>query len=233
MKKCMLGFRYGLVAAALALAAAPGIGVAANPGNGINLGQMRTLAAAWWQWTLSIPAVNHPLSFVTPDESAPYCGVGQHGDVWFLGGLVNASSPAERACTIPESTAIFFPVINAECSTIEGNGETEEELRACAEGLIDFVTVVEASVDGVPIRSLNQARAQSPLFSFTLPPEDVLSLYGSEPNPSAAVADGYWVLLPPLSVGEHTIEFRGVAELPGFTFEQKISYAVTVVPTFR
>ena len=39
--------------------------------------------------------------------------------------------------TIPAGTALFFPVINAECSVIEPDpfhGDSEEELRACANG---------------------------------------------------------------------------------------------------
>ena len=235
MKKRISGLRHAAVAAVIGLALAPGVSFSANknPGNGLNVGQLKAYAAAWWQWALSTPVAGHPLAFVDPVGSAQHCGGGQHGDVWFLCGLVNASSPANRACTIPAGTSIFFPVINAECSTIEGNGTTEGELRACAKDLIDFVTVVETSVDGVPIRSLDKSRAQSNLFAFSLPPDDVLGLFGDEPNPSAAVADGYWVLLSPLPEGEHTIYFRGVVELPGFTFEQRIAYAVTVVPALR
>lgn len=196
----------------------------------VTKGRIARLSAAWWQWSLSIPAEGHPLSFNDASESAKYCGVGQHGDVWFLGGTFDGS-PATRHCTVPAGVPIFMPILNAECSTIEGDGTTERELRACAEGLIDHVTVVEAAVDGRPLRRVDRSRVHSKLFNFTLPEGDLLGLFGSEPNPSASVADGYWVYVPPLPEGDHTIEVHGVAPFPefGFTFEQDTAYSLTVV----
>ena len=224
------------------MAAAQTVG---NISQGVSKGQLRELSADWWQWALSIPEAVHPLHFLNMHplafveaESADYCAVGQHGGVWFLGGVI-AATPVDpiqgtvvRICTIPSGTSIFFPIINAECSAIEANGTTEAELRLCATDLMDHVTEVEASVDGVALRNLRQSRVQSDLFSFTLPPGDQLGLFGESPNPSASVSDGFWVLLPPLSEGAHTVKFRGVAPFPefGFTFEQDITYELTVVP---
>jgi hypothetical protein len=194
--------------------------------NKTDKGTLRTLSAEWWQWALSIPAPVHPLSFNDP-KSASYCGVGQHGAVWFLGGTFDGSA-AERSCTIPAGTAIFLPILNAECSEIEGDGTTEAALSACAKDLIDEVTTVEASVDGVSLKNLKNSRVQSQLFSFMLPPEDIFGLFGTEPNPSPSVSDGFWVLLKPLSLGDHTIKVHGV--VPAFSFEQNVTYHVTVVP---
>jgi len=129
-------------------------------------------------------------------------------------------------------TAIFLPVINAECSTIEGNGITEKDLRACAKDLMDHTTLVEARVDRVALKNLKNSRVESKLFSFTLPPGDLLGLFGKEPNPNPSVSDGFWVLLKPLSPGEHTIEVHGVLDFPEIPFivDQKVTYHVTVVP---
>lgn len=134
------------------------------------------------------------------------------------------------------SKAIFFPVINAECSEVEevavGNPiPTAEEMRACADFLIDHVTETEASIDGRPVNSQRIGRVQSPLFSFTLPEDNILGIEDPDPNPSLAVSDGFWLFLSPLSVGEHVIHFRGVAPFPefGFTFETEVTYFLTVV----
>ncbi len=213
----------------------PGISYAAdsNIGTGINKGLLGQLSGNWWQWSLSIPQSVHPLTFNdTPQsaQSALYCGVGQHGNAWFLGGTLDGSA-AQRSCKIPAGIPIFAPIINAECSTVEGNGSTEEELRACAKSLIDHVTVVEASVDGAPLKDLQKSRVQSKLFSFTLPPDDILGLFGHVPNPSPSVSDGFWVLLQPLPEGVHTLVLHGVAPFPefGFTFEQNTTCSLTVV----
>jgi hypothetical protein len=94
-----------------------------NISGGISKGQLRTLSADWWQWALSIPEAVHPLAFVGA-ESADYCAVGQHSGVWFLGGVIAATpvDPIEgtvtRTCVVPQGAAIFFPVINAECSAV-------------------------------------------------------------------------------------------------------------------
>jgi len=178
-------------------------------------------SAKWWQWALSIPAPDNPLL----DTSGEKCGEGQSGNVWFLAGTFGGS--AERTCTVPAGKAILFPIINAECSTVEGNGKTEEELSACAKDLIDHVRVKEAKVDGMPLIDLNNYRVQSPLFRFRLPPNNILGL---SPGSSPSVSDGYWILLEPLSTGPHTIHFRGVAPFPefGFTFKTEVTYTLTV-----
>ena len=53
--------------------------------------------------------------------------------------------------------------------------------------------------------------------------------FGIAAGDSQAVADGYWILLPPLSPGKHTIHFRGVLPLPefAFTFETEVTYYIS------
>ena len=216
-----------LLALGLALAAPAMAGDTAAKGG--DAPTVRELSAAWWQWALSIPASVNPLG----DLTGALCGVGQHGKVWFLGGTLDGS-PANRSCKVPAGTAIFFPVINAECSVIEdqtlGN---KAELRACAKGFMDLVTSTRARVDGRPA---NVVRARSALFAITLPPGDVLGIVGDPqksqtPNPSPAVADGFWVFIEPLPKGVHSIASRGKLVFPDqSTFEQQIAYSIEVVP---
>jgi hypothetical protein len=50
---------------------------------------------------------------------------------------------------------------------------------------------------------------------------------------SPSVSDGYFVMLKPLSVGQHTIHFGGTADLTplgGPLFIQDITYNITVSP---
>lgn len=206
-----------------------------NTNVGINKGIMAQLSGEWWQWGFSIPYPVNPVSIDwSPDEAAAYCGVGQHGKTWFLGGffvdqtLYQDEDPSndpvipafiERNCTIPPDTALFFPIINLECSTIEGNGVTKTELENCAGSVIDLVDKVEVKVDGVPLKGLKQSRVKSDLFYFTLPPHDVLGLSGHVPNPSPSVSDGYYALLKPLSPGVHQINIFGTVPAYGFTLD--------------
>src|SRR5947209_4560004 len=73
-------------------------------------------SAAWWQWAAPMPAQASPVS----DTTGVHCGVKQDGPVWFLAGT--SGGTVTRQCTIPNNLGIFFPIINAECSSVEGNG---------------------------------------------------------------------------------------------------------------
>jgi hypothetical protein len=85
------------------------------------------LSVKWWQWAYSIPASDNPLSFAKTQDGAT-CATGQSGDTWFLGGLFTAPGEkfpngglVKRTCNVPAGKSIFFPIFNAECSTVECN----------------------------------------------------------------------------------------------------------------
>ncbi len=200
-------------------------------------------SAQWWQWAFALPVDDHPL-FDTAD-----CSKGQSGSVWFLGGTFAAieipdTDPpvilgkAERTCTLPVGKALFFPLINVEASTLEGNGETEEELRAAAEFYSDF-TVPESlfcTINGQAVRNLPAFRVQSPLFHFEVPDNNIFQYFGldiPEGSSSPSVGDGFYVMLAPLAVGKHTLHFGGMNDytsVSGPIFIQDITYEITVVP---
>ena len=73
---------------------------------------------------------------------------------------------------------------------------------------MDPVTL-KAIIDGDSVENLRQQRVQSPAFTITYPDDN----FGGVPaGPYAPnISDGYWLLLPPLSAGRHTIYFRGEA----------------------
>jgi hypothetical protein len=196
-------------------------------------------SAKHWQWEYSLPVDHHPL-FDTAD-----CSAAQSGPVWFLGGTFTTVSPspgvvignATRDCTVPADKALFFPIIDAECATAEGNGTTEQELRDCAEGLIDHAVNLSCEVDGVAVQNLAAFRVQSPLFTWGPLPEnnlfqDPVTFPAGTTSPS--VSDGYFLLLAPLSVGSHTIHFKGSAVFTqaqdgfDFRFSLDITYHLMV-----
>jgi len=181
----------------------------------------------WWKWALSIPADRNPVTDTTGD----FCAEGQSGKVWFLAGTFGTSET--RSCTIPAGKALFFPIINGESSKIQGYGDTEEVLREDATATADAITFVEVIVDGKKLQTELQTepnlgyRVQSGLFTIWLPPDNVLEIPTEEGVSSIAVADGYWIMLAPLSVGEHTIHIHGEV---GSFFVTEVTYELTVVP---
>ena len=66
---------------------------------------------------------------------------------------------------------------------------------------------MQASVDGISIKDLDKYRIESPLFSFTLPKNNILGLPANITTQS--VSDGNWVFLKPLPIGKHVIYFKG------------------------
>jgi hypothetical protein len=133
---------------------------------------------------------------------------GQSGPVWFLAGVFG---PAECSGTVPAGKALFFPLADAECSTLEDppfHGDTEAEQRSCAKLSADQIVAANlfCEIDGVAVTNLESYRVASPQFEFTAPTPWVFGVVG---GPGTAVGDGYYLLLRPLSLGEHTIHFGG------------------------
>jgi hypothetical protein len=158
--------------------------------------------AKWWQWGYSIPKDINPAY----DDTGKNCTQKQNGPVWFLAGTYGHA--VNRKCDIPAGKAILFPILNSECSFAEfPKLKTLSELRLCAKTIQDQVTILNATVDGVPISNLQKYRIQSPPFSFTLPQNNIL---GPPSNVTTqAIADGNWVFLKPLSAGSHKLMFKG------------------------
>ena len=197
-----------------------------------------------WEWVYSLPASHHPLFDTAPIST------GQSGPVWFLGGTYTTTTvggtvvtgTAVRSGTVPEGKALFFPIVDAESATAEGNGSTEAQLRASSVGLVDHTTSLSCEVDGHPLQNLALYRAQSPLFTWGPLPadsvfQDPINFHAGLKSPS--VSDGYFVMLAPFKHGHHTIHFTGSLVFTtaqdgfDFSFSQDITYHLTVVEDGR
>lgn len=235
-------FLPSIFLAMAAYAAPANVNPAVSPVNASALGATYgEWSAKFWQWNFSMPVEHHPL-FETAD-----CSAGQTGNLWFLGGTAASFEQidqgngvilgtATRTCTVPPGTWLFIPLVNAECSTLPGDhpgfGTTEADLRACATYFTNFVNLstMTASLDGVPITALNQYRAGSPLFSIgPLPANNIAGAPAG--STATAVSDGYYLMLHPLSVGQHILKFHAELDLRsigGSDFVQDITYIITV-----
>jgi hypothetical protein len=183
-------------------------------------------AAAWWRWAIAIPASGHPLVSAGNVD----CSVGQSGRVWYLAGSFASDV---RTCDIPSGTALFLPLVNVDCSTLESDpffGANEAELRACVRKF--GFTDLHASVEGTQINNLDRFLVESPLFSVVPPVGgNILGVPGG--TEGDFVARGVHVLLRPLPVGTYTIAFGGTITLGDEAFQLDVTYEVTVVPRGR
>jgi hypothetical protein len=193
------------------------------------------LSAEWWQWALSIPTSVNPQLDTTAEKTFV---VGQHGSVWFLAGVFGGGQPTIRECSVPEGTALYFPVINSinfNTPNVCGQGSDNlsvNELRGFSADFVDGATELSVEVDGVAIKNLR--RVKSKVFAVALPEDNVFDSlcvnHGGVPAGiySPAVDDGFYVLLDRLPAGPHTLHFH--AENPDQNFIQDVTYKLMVVP---
>ncbi|MCM8593868.1 hypothetical protein [Accumulibacter sp.] len=218
-----LGFSAAANAAPTAMA--PGSVVA-----GKTIGEW---TAAWWQWAFSLggatttPPTNPFLddgSFGAQVAQAA-ANSGQGGPVFFLAGttVLNPTLPVTRSFDVPADKYLLLPMINYECSDLEGNGNNYGDLRKCAttDG-IDAVDSLTATGVSLPTNNLYAFREPTPAnttFSFTVAPDNAFGLNPGTAN--LAVADGYYLMLQPIGLGQHTITYGGgISSMPFFTAVQ-------------
>jgi hypothetical protein len=186
-------------------------------------------SAEWWQWLQSIPKTVNPLL----DNTGANCAQQQSGPIFYLVGVGTLNSPPiTRKCTVPAGKALFFPILNSiwgagqgDCVPTANTPCNLAVLRGLAAGSMDSVTL-KAVIDGKSVENLLQQRVQSPVLTVTFPADTTSAPEGTyTPN----VSDGYWLLLPPLPAGKHTIYFKGVitgGPFAGFVVE--VTYKLTV-----
>lgn len=186
--------------------------------------------AAWWQWVLGVPASQNPQFDATGANAA----AGQSGHAWFLAG--NFGGTSDRTVRVPPGKVLLFPVVNVIFTGWLCVDPDEDvpiaDLEAAAAEAMDTATNLFCEIDGVPVRDIAHHRGASGPFQLSLPDDNIIienfgcdDVPGGEYGPS--VSDGYWIMLAPLSPGEHTIHFGG--EVPYFgDFSTDVTYHITV-----
>jgi hypothetical protein len=165
-----------------------------------------------WQRVLSFPTAVSPAFDLTGER----CAYGQSGPVFFL-----LQSPAEfgasetpenvtRTCTVPLGVALYAPVLQDECSTVEAppfHGDDEAGLRACTRAEIDRKPAADlpkmvVTVDGQSVGDITRFRVATPMYTLLLPPGNII---GTSTPVADSMSDGYQVLLAPPAAGPHVV----------------------------
>lgn len=165
-------------------------------------------AARWCTWLLSISKDINP----SLDSDGRNCAINQNDpNVWFLTGTFGNITQVTRRCVIPDTKAIFLPIIEKEDSFAEDTDLTaESDLAKRANEFIDRVKYTEFQLDGLQFNKNDMHRVQSIPFNLRFP---VNGVYDVKPGLTRAVCDGYWIFLKPLTRGYHTIKFAGEVEM--------------------
>ncbi len=176
-------------------------------------------SARWWQYVLSIPSPQNPLTGGTGTN----CVYQRNGNVGLI--AVDPTVVEPIACEVPVGMMLFFDILSAECSNLEPDpfyGGNEEEMRTCAESFT--ITDLQATIDGSILQDLPRYVHTSPLFEFTLPEDNIL---GSEELTGQSVSNGAHLMLAPLSPGRHTIYLHSTIPELEFTVDMNFVLNVT------
>lgn len=178
------------------------------------------------RWVYQFSLADYPLF---QGDGPADCSISQSGQVWFLYGVLDGA--VSRSCTIPPGKSIFIAV-NATTSFVPLFGETEAEIRADAQRDLAGVSTLEVTIDGISLADPFAYRANSPDggFVFSIEEGSILTEFGIPADEYApAIVDGYWIMLPPLSVGEHEIRWAssGVFQ-DGSPYSYDATWLITV-----
>lgn len=161
------------------------------------------LAVAWWEWASIEPDATNPVTDTTGED----CARNQPADVWFLAG--DFGGAVTRTCNVPAGRPVFFPVLNIFCLPAG---------KSCA-GKFDSATV-SATLDGATLTPVDLT-VDAPALHL-----GAGGVVSKKAGTFHATVNGWWVLMPGLSAGTHTLEFEG-QDPSGF--ELAVSYTLTVV----
>lgn len=200
---------------------------------------------AWWKWLISIPKDRNP----DPDNTGERSAEGQDPKfpVFFLSSG-NPDNKIQRKCEIPSNKGIFIPIMPVEVSDKEvdeiKNMKSKlsiiDYMKRKAKKDQDGVTELYLKIDEdeYQLETLRKFRInQTYVFDVIFPSNNI---YDREPGPSKAVADGHYIIINPLSKGEHRIKWISEATCKNNekdindpqciddNFKQDIEYIITV-----
>ena len=193
-------------------------------------------AARYWQRTLSLPV--DAASYAAPLSD------GQSGQAWVIAGPLDGPTTATVQFSIPEGKAMLISpltywVDNANCPSF--TDFTVDDLRGQVAAEWSQVTETSCTIDGVTIPGLSNPQDSpylfdSTVFSYTLPDHDTYPtvLFGATCIPNGttidgAVAEGEFLMIKPLPVGQHIIhgtDVVGPADAPFLVVD--VTYVITV-----
>jgi hypothetical protein len=218
------------VAAAGSAAAASSSRVVIPPGGGI----YDDLSVAWWKYALEQPNTTNPLL----DPTGAGCRIGQSGRVFFLVGTAGTGQATRDQCTVPLGKQLYFPLVNGFDVHVPGDGlDTPALVWHDLQVTLGFrVDSMFATVDGKPVINLDPTTSPyracagpsvgcTSDFFLDFASDNLFGVPAGRYEP--AVADGFYLLLPPLTPGPHTVTFGGSGNFAG-AFTQSVVYHLTV-----
>jgi hypothetical protein len=173
--------------------------------------------------------------FEAPTDSYPSpCLRAQVGRVGIL--VASSGGLLEVDCTVAPGTTLFFPVLTGGfwCPGDCGPDTTAEDLREVAAWAIDHLDPEEdlvVELNGRRLSGLAAYRFTSPAIEGDFHADSVIGqVFGPGPYWNA-VSDGYWVMMPPLPAGSHTLRYYAHLKIPEIGLDLEFETVVNLVVT--
>lgn len=165
-------------------------------------------SVAWWQWFIALTPTQFSDCTIGVAPSDGRLHRASDTKVAFL-----LAGPPFCEGAVPTGTSLFFPIVNSECSSLEPDpffGGDPAARESCAQGYRDFLATLElvAVIDGQLVQNPTSYLAHSPEFSFTVGQENVFGIPCDSSCTGQAAGYGFYLMLPPLSKGTHTIRIQ-------------------------
>ena len=177
----------------------------------------------WWQWDVGIPISQHPRDNYTAEK----CTVNQNGSVWYLPDILTGKE--ERTCTVPEGKAILVPLLTGECDTSESTSQSDAELQQCSTAGDEY-GAISATLDGQKIENLDSYRTATDFFNISYVKDNIFDI---PVGTYRGIADGFFVFLKPLSVGNHELQIKTSVTnptTPSYNYASEGIYKLKISP---
>jgi hypothetical protein len=165
------------------------LGLGTTAANAVPAKKVDANLRALWTTVLATPSAQNP--FGTGGAAFACLDLGKVVAPFAPGGV--------ESCTVKTGTKIFVAASSVECSTFEGNGTSEAELRDCARRT-DTQAAPQVTLDGAPVPV---TEAETGLLNITLPADNIFGRPAG--TMGLSVGHGWVTLLHPLTPGTHTI----------------------------
>lgn len=179
----------------------------------------------FWTWQISIPCIpegEHPMDDQKGDNWSK--GQSMEQPIVYLSGA--GGKNIRRTCTIPAGKRILIPVMTMVATEKEYPGWSVAELAEIAEWDQNNVKTLSLTIDGTKYAfdDLKKFRMRTGDFEAKFPKDGIFGV--ADGGSCKAVADGYYLLIEPLTPGTHKIHFEGT--IPCLPFREDVEYTLTV-----
>ena len=121
---------------------------------------------------------------------------------------IERGTTAAQTCVVPRDKALL---ISVDAGTSDYSDPTVKPktpsriIEILTKGNV-YPNPFDATLDGKPLHLKNDEahKVQSDLFNLTLPKDNV---WGEHDGPDKATTQGWWIMLKPLTPGEHTLHY--------------------------